>query len=339
MAGYNKRFKEFKFIGALAVLMKKYVDEKRALGRLFNKQSQMLVRVDKLSIALELDKPELTRELVECWIELSPNESRKNQRYRLNFIKLFGKFMIRLGYKAYIPTVKISSRDDAVFVPYIFTKDELKRIFQAVDNLPKSYEYPNAHLVYPVLFRILYCCGLRVSEAVNLKVMDVDLQSGVLRLESAKHNKQRYVPMSADVTEECRILTAKIHQASSATAFFFPNARNNAHHTGAVYWMFRELLRKAGISHGGKGNGPRLHDLRHTFSVHCLQRWENNGVDLNNALPYLSAYLGHKKLTGTQKYLRLTAEAHKNVVSMLEAYADGIIPKLKIQHGERSFAN
>jgi integrase len=162
-----------------------------------------------------------------------------------------------------------------------------------------------------------------------LKLCDVDLQNGVLKLEHAKHNKRRYVPLSPDITVRCRTLTEQIHQLSNSNDFFFPNARNNAHHPTAVYDEFREILRKAQISHGGKGKGPRLHDLRHTFSVHCLQKWERNGVDLNVALPYLCAYLGHKKLSGTQKYLHLTTEAHKDVTKKLEVYSQGIIPKLE----------
>ena len=167
MPEYKNRIKEYRFTGVLAELIKRYIDEKRTMGRLFNKQSQSFARLDKMSIAMQLTEPELTQTLVENWIKITPNESRKNQRYRLNFIKLFGAFMIRLGYKAYIPTIKISSQDDDVFVPYIFSKDELQQFFAVVDNMPHNYSYPKAYLIYPALFRVLYCCGLRVSEAVN----------------------------------------------------------------------------------------------------------------------------------------------------------------------------
>ena len=155
------------------------------------------------------------------------------------------------------------------------------------------------------------------------------MQNGVLQLEVTKHNKRRYVPMSSDITEKCRELAKLIHQNSADDDYFFPNARNNAHHPSSVYNMFRKLIHKAGISHRGKGIGPRLHDFRHSFSVHCLQKWDRAGVDLNVALPYLSAYLGHKKLSGTQKYLRLTTEAHNDVINLLESYTNGIIPKLE----------
>ena len=78
----------------------------------------------------------------------------------------------------------------------------------------------------------------------------------------------------------------------------------------------------------GQGYGPRVHDLRHVFAVHCLKRWVVEGVDLTAALPYLSTYLGHTGLKGTQRYLRLTAELYPEIVSTVEAKFGEIIPEV-----------
>ena len=82
--------------------------------------------------------------------------------------------------------------------------------------------------------------------------------------------------------------------------------------------MFRDLLRNAGISHGGRGKGPRVHDLRHTFCVHCLQRWISQGKDLTTALPLLTTYMGHNDFSATEQYLRMTAEVYPEVSQLMQ---------------------
>ena len=81
-----------------------------------------------------------------------------------------------------------------------------------------------------------------------------------------------------------------------------------------IYKVYRQLLWKATISHGGKGKGPRLHDLRHIFSVHTLAKQVKDGVDLYVTLPILSVYVGHNNVGATQRYLRLTAEAYPELI-------------------------
>lgn len=110
---------------------------------------------------------------------------------------------------------------------------------------------------------------------------------------------------------------------------FFPKPDGTIYSEKAMYQNFRTLLWDAGISHGGKGNGPRLHDLRHTFAVHRLKRWAKQGCDVISMLPYLSAYMGHANLNATQSYLRLTVEAFPDILEVLEETYGCIIPRLE----------
>ena len=89
---------------------------------------------------------------------------------------------------------------------------------------------------------------------------------------------------------------------------------------------YRSYLFQAGISHGGKGKGPRLHDLRHTFAVHALQKWIADGSDLLAKLPALSVYMGHRNTQSTAKYLRLTAEVYPELLEKIENYSAHVIP-------------
>ena len=91
-----------------------------------------------------------------------------------------------------------------------------------------------------------------------------------------------------------------------------------------VYNRFRRYLADAGIPHFP--GGPHIHSLRHGFAVANLRRWAADGADLVVMLPYLSAYMGHADLRGTQYYLQLTADAHPEVAAMASARSGYLIP-------------
>ena len=98
---------------------------------------------------------------------------------------------------------------------------------------------------------------------------------------------------------------------------------------GNLYKNFRRFLWRARISHRGRGNGPRLHDLRHTFAVNCLKKWVEQGCDLNVYLPILKTYMGHDSFTETAYYLRLTADVFPSLVLKLESKHPNIIPQFE----------
>ena len=184
------------------------------------------------------------------------------------------------------------------------------------------------HLVIPVFIRLLYFCGLRFSEVQQLRVENVDLDNGILIIYGSKFDKDRLVPMSPEITNICRAYSEKVHAHSSGDAIYLPNTHNTIYEKRCFYSVYRDLLWKAGISHGGRGNGPRLHDLRHTFAVHCLRKWVEEYADITALLPYLSSYLGHNGLQETAYYLRLTADMFPQVTDLLLHELGDIIPEI-----------
>jgi len=324
----------YEYNSGLAAPIHSYITEKRALGMKYDKESKMFHEFDKYLVKAGVFQPELSKAVVERWIAKRPKEKGKNQRYRLNFIKRFTFYLNSKGYNAYHPTFKISSHDDASFVPYIFTNDELGRLLYYFDNLEYSRNYPKKHLVLPLLYRTLMCCGLRASEAANLRVSDVDLDKGILLMSEAKNDKKRYVPLSEDLWSLYRCYYNDIHKNSLSNDYFFPNARKNPHHTTRVYDMFREALWHCGIEHKGRGHGPRVHDLRHTFAVRCMQKLEKTKGDIVTSLPYLSAYLGHYNIMGSQVYLRLIAEHHPVLIEKLCDFLGDTIPIWEVNNDE-----
>ena len=326
--------KSYEYSSGLSVPIRTYITEKRSLGRKYDKESRIFCELDRYLVKSGVHLPELSQAVVEGWIMKRPNEKRKNQRYRLNFIKRFALYLKNNGYEAYRPALKISSNDDADFVPYIFTNDELDRLLHYFDNLNHSNQYPKGHLVTPLLFRTLICYGLRVSEAINLKLGDVDLGRGILLISEAKNEKKRYVPLSEDVWERFRFYYHEIHENSTSDDCFFPNARRGPHHPTQIYNRFREALWHCGIEHKGRGYGPRVHDFRHTFAVRSMQKLEKTKGDIVTSLPYLSTYLGHSDIMGSQLYLRLISEHHPELIEKLCNYLGDTIPTWEANHNE-----
>ncbi|QRN03488.1 tyrosine-type recombinase/integrase [Legionella sp. MW5194] len=178
---------------------------------------------------------------------------------------------------------------------------------------------------------MLYSCGFRLGEVLNLRLGDVDLAQGVITVHKAKHDKDRLVPLALDMVERLRVYSEQVAkiilEKRTDGAFFFPSSEQTAWCLSGIYYLFRQLLHQCGIPHGGRGKGPRIHDLRHTFAVHRLIQWYEEGADLNAKLPLLVAYLGHQDFTGTQKYLHLTAELFPNLTDRMNKQFGGVIPQ------------
>jgi len=185
----------------------------------------------------------------------------------------------------------------------------------------------------PFLIRLLYGTGIRTGEALYLSLDDMDLAGNYLILRNTKNGKDRMVPLSSSLAQVCKdylIYRALFNGADKTERLFIlPDGAPLTHRVS--YNWFRKIIWWAGISHGGRGKGPRLHDLRHTFSVHSLAVMANEGLDLYHSMPLLSAYLGHRSLTATEGYVRLTAEMYPEIVKGTDGSAIGIFPTLNLK--------
>jgi integrase len=317
------------FLSALAVPIKKYITEKQAVGYKFNKGTHMLKSFDSFVYSRGLKDTDLTRQLVMEWTARKPNETVSTQCRRISLLRGLAEFMNRIGYPAYVYPKAMVTVDRYVYIPYIFSSDEMKRIFEVCDNYQPNNCTPNRHLILPLLLRILYGCGLRISEALNLTLQDIDLNKGTLYIRNTKFNKERMLPMADSLTERCREYCKNVDIGKMGNPYLFPSPYGGHYSEATIYSLFREVLRKANISHLGRGKGPRIHDLRHVFAVNCLKKWVLDGKDLNNCLPYLSTYLGHEDFRGSQRYLRLTADLYPDITNKIESTCSYIIPEVE----------
>src|SRR5262249_42357985 len=152
----------------------------------------------------------------------------------------------------------------ARYLPHIYTGTELAALFGRTDRCHYDSQVPLRHLVMPVLFRTIYACGLRVSEARLLRVDDVDLDAGVLRIRDAKGGKDRLGPVSDPLRVRLAAYDARVGGHRARGEWFFPGRPGQPLTLGNVDKNFRRFLWQARIPHGGRGHGPRVHDLRHT---------------------------------------------------------------------------
>lgn len=308
--------------------IKNHVELKRAVGYKYDTDAGHLNRFDKFTLENYSNATSLTKEIVLDWCSKKSYEAQANQCSRASVIRQFGKYLDSIGVQAYIIPKGYYPTEEQ-YIPHIYTSDELSRFFAETDKCQYCYECPNRHLIMPVFFRMIYICGLRVSEARLLKVDDVDLENGILTIRHSKKDNSRLVPMSASLIERCRHYSKTVHPFPRPVGYFFPALHGKPMTIGNVYKNFRRFLWRAGISHGGRGYGPRVHDFRHVYAVHCLKKWVEQEKDLATYLPVLKAYMGHDSFEETAYYLRLTADVFPDITLKLETRYPAIIPELE----------
>jgi integrase len=304
-----------------------FIELKQAIGYKYYTEAGRLKCFDSFILSKYPECTELTKEVILAWCSKTLYEAQANQCSRASIIRQFAKYLDAIGLKAYI-LPKSYYPAGAQYIPYIYSSSELTRIFNETDKCHYCYECPYRHLIMPLIFRMIYICGLRASEARLLKIADVDLENGILTIYQSKNNNSRLVPMSNELTKRCQVYAKLAHPYSLAEDYYFAPSVDKPMTLGNLYKNFRRFLWRARISHRGRGNGPRVHDLRHTFAVHCLKKWVEQGYDLNAYLPILKTYMGHDSFTETAYYLRLTADVFPSLVLKLENKYPNIIPEL-----------
>lgn len=230
-----------------------------------------------------------------------------------------------MGVPAWIPQERLVIVRSGDFVPYIFTRNQLAALFDAADRSPMVMGYPHM----PLILRLFYGCGLRLAEVIRLNVGDVDPREGTLHIIDTKFGKSRRIPMAPSLAERIRKHLDALRSKRPLAPLFPAKTRRDIKRPfrSQIYLAFREILSAAGVKHGGRGRGPRVHDLRHTFAVHRLESWYAREQDVNALLPLLVAYMGHSHITGTQYYLRLTPELLPDLVRRMDDYSGAAIPR------------
>jgi site-specific recombinase XerD len=216
-------------------------------------------------------------------------------------------------------------RGGASFTPYIFSEAELKRLLAAALAATGARADIDADTLRTFVL-LLYGAGLRRGEALRLKVEDVDLPRSLLHIRGTKFFKTRIVPLGSSLSVVLKAFVARhcVRRSRHDGEVLFRKKDGTPLTGSAIGAAFRRLRAIAGIERtGGARHQPRLHDLRHSAAVHRVTSWYRSGADLNDLLPKLATYLGHKDLSGTQRYLTMTEELLAEASRRFEAFAQG----------------
>ena len=239
---------------------------------------------------------------------------------KLSCLRGLFRYAVSRGYATTAPLPTIMPKRPPAFVPYIYTREEIRRLLQAIAPPPRGRS-----LVEPATLRtmilVYYGAGLRRGEAINLTRADVDLSEAVLTIRNTKFGKTRLVPVGPQLTRILVEYDRARPKGRPADAPFFATVKGDRLYAELVDSNFRVAHDRAGICRTDTRQQPRIHDLRHAFAVHRLTSWYQQGADVQRLLHHLSVYLGHVHLQDTQVYLSMTPELLREASQRFERYA------------------
>jgi len=255
------------------------------------------------------------------------NESERGRYKRINYTKKFFEYLFTRGYDVFQFRDIKSPRSN--FTPHIYTEDEVERYFRAVDSYQSNINRLHSVQI-PLLFRILYCCGTRITETLMIRKKDVDLQQGILKLSETKNAKERYVIMSESLLHLTKLYADKTFYQIPDNGYIFRNLKGTYMSSDWVHELHIRILGQADIPYMAGGRGPRIHDWRHSFTIRSFKQMIDNGMDMYVSLPILSTYLGHRTILATERYLRLTVSMYPYIEEKFGKTLDEVFGKMEL---------
>jgi integrase len=318
------------FCSNFAPMLNAMLDYRQALG--FSRQTYVayLTSFDRFAAQHYAGEVLLDKQIVLGWIHEQLEEKRQGVAAKATAIRMFGKYLSAIGQQAYIlPEGYISQPQD--FAPYVFTDGELARLFRAMDLSSDSVLDSTARTVAPVLFRLIYTCGLRPNEGRLLERANIDFNGGVILVTKTKRKKERLVVMSDDMLRLCKIYDARRATLHVDSEYFFSTQNGEPYSPVSLERLFRKYwaLANPAISVCALPN-VRIYDLRHRFASARLNRWLDDGCELYAKLPYLQAYMGHAKMSETAYYIHILPENLKKSPGIDWATLESLIPEVNV---------
>jgi integrase len=272
-----------------------------SLGRPCRTLSFNLQSFDRFICGNYPEADRLTQELAQKWC--ADGLSATGSGYKMAVIRDFGKYLVSIGISAFVfPASWIPKQK--VGLPHVFTDMELQQFFSAADSVPPHFNSAMWEYVIPVVFRMIFACGLRPQEARLLRRSDVDYENRVILVTESKGNKDRLLPICDDLAELCRKYDGIADCAQPNREFFFQAPKGEAYRAAWLTAQFHRVRKLA----GGIAEGSVPYDLRHNFATKTIMRWTEEKRDFNKWLPYLSTYMGHGTFKATYYYVHLLPE-------------------------------
>ena len=267
----------------------------------------------------------LTEDMALGWCIKRESEKESGYRRRASALREFTKYLYAIGVSEYIlPTsyYPLSQR----YTPYIFSDKELADIFYASDHEKYDRYSPCRHLIIPVIYRLIYFCGLRPNEGRELKRCDLNFENGTLFIRKNKSHRERLIPMAPDMLAMCKDYAKKVFIIFPDTESFFPSPTGEPYSPKWLTTHFLKLWKE--VKPERNSARIRVYDLRHRYATTVMMKWLNEKADIYSMLPYLSSYMGHTNFADTAYYIHLLPENLLNSYSVDWARFSKLIPEV-----------
>lgn len=299
-----------------------YLSLRRTFGFNLNIAGQLLRAFALFADREAADKP-FTVELALRWAQSSSTGKQVTAARRLLILQPFARYLRSIEPLTEVLPNRLLGPAQYRYIPHVYTDAEIRALLGAATDLrPRSGLRPQSVLTY---LGLLACTGMRPREPLRLTRADVDLQANVLAVRQTKFSKSRIVivdPTAARALREYASLRDRRVSSPQSTAFFLSDDGSALTYKKAL-WAFQFLRRKLGWVDKQGRQLPRLYDLRHSFVCRRLLAWHQNGIDVQVALPSLSTYLGHVKVTDTYWYVTAIPDLMNTVSERFERFVYG----------------
>jgi len=297
-----------------------YLSMRRNLGFKLREAGKALL--DFVTFMEQQGATYVTTALALVWAQQPVNVQPAHSAQRLSYVRGFARYRCASDPHTQIPSPGLLPFQPKRARPYLYSDEEINSLLCAALNM--SHRYHSCALlpwVYYCLFGLLSVTGLRLGEAQNLKVQDVDLEAAVLTIRGAKFGKTRLIPLHSSTS---KVLSDYIDRrrhhwvGRPVSPYLFVSSWGNRLDSAQIHRAFYLLSRQIDLRGESDSHGPRLHDLRHRFATNTLVNWYRSGQDPERRLPLLSAYLGHVHVADTQWYLEAAPELMREAMHRLE---------------------
>lgn len=307
------------FTCCLATRMVRFVDLRCCSGIARANIERELGYFDRFLSRSQFDSQRMDPQTIALYIEEQAQVGLSTRYHRFCAMKQFCVFLWETDPSSHVPDTIPSGRNADGYHAHIYSSAEVSSLLRIASLL--SPEKPLRAQTYATVIGLLYATGMRISEAIGLNMKDFHQDTGLLYISEGKFGKSRWIPLSPSARQavEHYIDLRSMSPPADPETPLFINLCGRRLNRDTVSGMFRGMLRQAGLR-TGKGPGPRLHDLRHSFAVRRLLQWYQEGKDVNARLPWLATYMGHVHIAHTMTYLHATAELLQEVGSRFETH-------------------
>ncbi len=304
-------------------LVEAYLAERRCLGFDLKISGQELMNFARFADATGHCGP-ITERLILDWAHSTPSDRAITWARRIEVIRPFAKYLKQFSPATAVPPRDLCGRAHRRLSPHIYTEKEVIELLAAsAAMLPTGSIRP---LTYETLFGLIAATGLRISEAINLSMDDVNLAQGTLIVRETKFKKARLIVLHPTVTLALKRYRARrtLVIAAEPCDSFFVSLAGRTLDARTVHWAFGRLRDRLGWVARGDHVSPRIQDLRHTFVCRRILKWHQDGVNVDNRMIALSTYLGHVKPSDTYWYLSAVPDLMEMVSQKFASFAEGV---------------